>query len=196
MTNRDRLVLAAGRLFYRNGYAATSVEDILERTGVARSNFYYHFGGKLDLAREVLRRWVDQFEEGLDAAERNATSPAERLERIFRQVDPGDADAADADAIPCPLGPLALELAPHDDQVRSITAELLDALRSAFRDVIARGAETGAFGDDLDPDPAAGVAVATFQGALLMCYALGDAGPLRQAEAALLDLLSEDAGAL
>jgi len=168
MTNRDRLVLAAGELFHRRGYAATSVEDILEATGVARSNFYYHFEGKLDLARAVLRRWVEDFEAQLDDPVRDGASPSERLREIFRRVRPRGLDGGPHDGGPCPFGPLAFELAPHDEEVRAVTAEFLDALSEALREVIERGAASGEFAAGVEPEPAARVALAALQGALLM----------------------------
>lgn len=196
MTNRDRLVLAAGELFYRNGYAATSVEDILEKTGVARSNFYYHFDGKLDLAREVLRRWVEAFEEHLGALRADGHSPEERLREIFREVrtEGRGASRGMRERIPCPLGPLALELAPHDPEVRQVTSEFQETLRSALLEAIRGGARSGEFSSGLQPEPAARVALATLQGALFMCHARGGDGPLREAEAALLELLTGKRG--
>lgn len=191
MTNRDRLVLAAGELFYRHGYAATSVEDILEKTGVARSNFYYHFDGKLDLAREVLRRCVEGFEEHLAALRADGHTPEERLRGIFREVRiDGPGRTGGPRGAPCPLGPLALELAPHDPEVRRVTFDLQETLRSALLEAIESGARSGEFGSALEPEPAARVALATLQGALFMCHARGGDEPLREAEAALLDLLT------
>jgi TetR/AcrR family transcriptional repressor of nem operon len=193
MTNRDRLVLAAGDLFYRNGYAATSVEDILERTGVARSNFYYHFDGKLDLAREVLRRWVADFEAHLVTTTEDGAPAAARLRSIFREVRvaPWTQEAGSGShRLPCPMGPLALELAPHDVEVRSLAAEFLRTLRRSLRDVIAEGSSRGEFDRSLDPDAAAAVAVATLQGGLLLSHTNGVSQPLRRAESALLELLA------
>lgn len=191
MTNRDRLVLAAGELFYRNGYAATSVEDILDRTGVARSNFYYHFGGKMDLAREVLRRWARGFEDHLSGLGGDGSSHSERLRAIFLQVAPRSRDGVDGDGhIPCPLGPLAFELAPHDEEVREVTSEFLDTLEDALREVIEDGAADGEFDPAVEPGPASRVALAALQGALLMCHARGARDPLDDARDALLELLS------
>jgi TetR/AcrR family transcriptional repressor of nem operon len=194
MTNRDRLVLAAGDLFHRNGYAATSVEDILERTGVARSNFYYYFDGKLDLAREVFRRWVEDFEDHLHGAlsSDGDGDAAEGLHAIFSEVrvSPADERIEPLGRLACPMGPLVLELAPHDEEIRSVATEFLGSLGDALRETIADGARRGQFDGDIDPEAAAAVALATLQGALLLCHTHGRPEPLRKAEVALLELLS------
>jgi AcrR family transcriptional regulator len=43
---RQELITVARELFTERGYAGTSVEDIIERAGVARGALYHHFPGK------------------------------------------------------------------------------------------------------------------------------------------------------
>jgi AcrR family transcriptional regulator len=50
---RQLLVSVARELFTERGYAATSVEDIIQRAGVARGALYHHFSGKDSLFRAV-----------------------------------------------------------------------------------------------------------------------------------------------
>ena len=50
---RDLLVSVARELFTEQGYAGTSVEDIIQRAGVARGALYHHFNGKDTLFRAV-----------------------------------------------------------------------------------------------------------------------------------------------
>jgi len=50
---RQLLVSVARVLFTERGYAATSVEDIIQRAGVARGALYHHFAGKDALFRAV-----------------------------------------------------------------------------------------------------------------------------------------------
>ena len=50
---RQLLVSVARQLFAEQGYSATSVEDIIQRAGVARGALYHHFPGKDALFRAV-----------------------------------------------------------------------------------------------------------------------------------------------
>jgi AcrR family transcriptional regulator len=50
---RHLLVSVARELFTEHGYAATSIEDIIQRAGVARGALYHHFSGKDALFRAV-----------------------------------------------------------------------------------------------------------------------------------------------
>lgn len=53
---RERLLVAAERLFYEEGIRAVGVERILSESGVGRASFYRHFPSKDDLVVEVLHR--------------------------------------------------------------------------------------------------------------------------------------------
>ncbi len=60
---RAALVAAAWELFGRNGYATTTVETIIGKTGVSKGAFYHHFSSKediLDAVAEQMTRssWV------------------------------------------------------------------------------------------------------------------------------------------
>jgi AcrR family transcriptional regulator len=50
---RHLLISIARDLFTERGYAATSIEDIVQRAGVARGALYHHFSGKDALFRSV-----------------------------------------------------------------------------------------------------------------------------------------------
>lgn len=48
------------RLFWRQGTAATSIQDVADATGLNRSSLYATFGGKRRLYRTALRRYLDE----------------------------------------------------------------------------------------------------------------------------------------
>lgn len=50
---RELLVSIARERFAEQGYAATSIEDIVQRAGVAKGALYHHFSGKEALFRAV-----------------------------------------------------------------------------------------------------------------------------------------------
>ena len=125
MRNRERLLRAAVELFGEQGYADTSVEDLLQATGVARSNFYYHFDGREGLARELVSRWSEERAEALERAVGGAGgAPEERIRRVFEVARAGDGKGGGSGVV----ASVALQRAPHDDEVRS-------SLRSLKRDV-------------------------------------------------------------
>lgn len=49
LTARDKLLKAAGELFYNNGITATGVDAVITRAGVAKMSLYNNFKSKADL---------------------------------------------------------------------------------------------------------------------------------------------------
>ena len=52
--SKAKIVEAAGELFWKQGYAATGIRDILDATGLPKGSFYFYFKSKSDVAREVI----------------------------------------------------------------------------------------------------------------------------------------------
>jgi AcrR family transcriptional regulator len=62
---RERILLTAHDLFYRDGIRATGVDRLIAESGVAKLTFYRHFASKDDLIRAFLdhrhARWMAWF---------------------------------------------------------------------------------------------------------------------------------------
>ena len=71
---RSRILNAADRLFYSNGYESTGINRILQEAGAHKLSFYQYFPSKVDLALAYLRR------------QREAI--ASLLEVLFQKEDP------------------------------------------------------------------------------------------------------------
>lgn len=56
---RERILESTLDLVLRQGFAATTVDQILERTGLTKGAFFYHFKSKDELAPALMKRWVD-----------------------------------------------------------------------------------------------------------------------------------------
>lgn len=78
-TTRAQLVGAARDLFGRLGYEATSIEAILQASGVARGALYHHFPSKEALFDAVLDRVVADIAAEIAGAARTAADPVKAL---------------------------------------------------------------------------------------------------------------------
>lgn len=86
---REQIVEAAARLFMERGYGATSVRQISREAGVTEAALYYHFEGKRDLLREVVRTHLPDLESAL-AYCRGASTLGELAERLGRALGSPD----------------------------------------------------------------------------------------------------------
>jgi AcrR family transcriptional regulator len=84
---RERLLDAAEKLFAARGFRATSVRDITSAARCNLASVTYHFGGKLALYREVLRRRMRTLREQRIGGIRRALAeagPDANLEMLLR----------------------------------------------------------------------------------------------------------------
>lgn len=62
------LLDAAAALFVEKGVAATSIEDIAERAGVAKSTFYHYFHDRAAMLEALRKRYSQRYADLVDAA--------------------------------------------------------------------------------------------------------------------------------
>jgi TetR/AcrR family transcriptional regulator, transcriptional repressor for nem operon len=55
---RERILDLTYDAVIRKGFAATSIEELVEAAGITKSGFFYHFRDKSDLARQLIERYT------------------------------------------------------------------------------------------------------------------------------------------
>jgi len=60
---RERILDIAYESIVQKGFAATSIEELVEAAGITKSGFFYHFKDKNDLARQVFDRFLSEDEQ-------------------------------------------------------------------------------------------------------------------------------------
>lgn len=83
-SRRDELIDAAMRVFYRHGFHASSLDDVLQEGGISRMTLYNHFKSKDELILAAMRRRDEIFRNGLmKFVESKAKTPLERIAAVF-----------------------------------------------------------------------------------------------------------------
>jgi TetR/AcrR family transcriptional regulator, cholesterol catabolism regulator len=154
--SQQKIVAAAADLFARNGFGATSLDDIGEALGVTKGALYYHIKNKEEILKLIFMTVLTVSEEPLRQIVQAELPPTEKLRRaIFHHV------AVAADRSPAMLvfyredvhltGPFAREIAARKK-----------AYERLFEKIIEEGIALGQFRPEADPR------IATF-GILGMC---------------------------
>ena len=60
---KSRIVTAAWKLFYQQGYEDTTIEEIIEESGTSKGSFYHYFGGKDALLGSLAYMMDEKYEE-------------------------------------------------------------------------------------------------------------------------------------
>ncbi len=83
-SRRNELIDAAMRVFYKQGFRASSLDDVLKEGGVSRMTLYNHFKSKDELIVAAMRRRDEIFRNRLmKFVESNARSPRDRIAAVF-----------------------------------------------------------------------------------------------------------------
>jgi TetR/AcrR family transcriptional repressor of nem operon len=110
-TTRNRILAVAQELINTKGFGATSINDIVEATGIQKGGIYFHFDGKDSLALAVLEEAHSEFREFLTHALEGDT-PRARLENFLRSAL--DKHLATGFVGGCIFGNSALEMSDRD----------------------------------------------------------------------------------
>lgn len=138
--DEDAVLDAAIQCFWKRGYEATSVKDLIETTGITAASLYNAYGDKRALFRTALDRYVE-----LSIAarmQRCATlPPRQAIEAFFDEILRRSLN--DSDRKGCMLVNSALEVAPHDREFQKIIGGVLNRLETFFRECVEKGQAAG-----------------------------------------------------
>ncbi|TQV66287.1 TetR/AcrR family transcriptional regulator [Exilibacterium tricleocarpae] len=171
-------------LFWRKGYAATSLADLVAGLGINRFSIYNTFGDKRTLFQQALQRYRRQvFEasiEPLQAPARGLVCLRDYLDTLGeRLLTPGFGELG------CLLQNTALEGGAVDALARDYVRETLGQLQAGLAAVLAAARERGQLPADYDIDAGAAFLLAQVQGMVMARKVVG-AEAMQQARAFML----------
>ncbi len=130
---------AAGRLFARRGFSATSLDMIAAETGLNKAMVAYYFGSKTGLYQSVLDAGVSKLLERVDIDALEASPPARRLPAFARVLARG------FEAAPYLPGMLVQDYLSGTQQMRPEAAASLARNFEVTRAIVERGQMAGVF---------------------------------------------------
>lgn len=172
-------------LFWRKGYGATSMRDLLDGMGIGRGSFYDTFGDKHALFLAALDRfensrasWMDEALEG---------SGLDGIEEVFRRSVDGLVGFEPRRG--CLLANTAVELAPHDPEVAARISRYVQRTEEAFTGALVRAQGAGEIPADGDPKVYARFLVSNLHGLRVLARAGSDRRTLEDAARVALEAL-------
>jgi AcrR family transcriptional regulator len=175
---RQRILAAAGELFYRHGIRAVGVESIAEAAGTNKMTLYRHFDSKDELVAEYLRQQAAKADTFWSALE--AQHPGEPLAQVRAWLAAMAAHVVDCNARGCALANAAVELPEKDHPARVVIEETKRRQRDALTRLCDRAGLT-------EPDMLADEFLLLIEGARVTAQSMGadglDARLMRMSEA-------------
>jgi TetR/AcrR family transcriptional regulator, transcriptional repressor for nem operon len=88
---RERILAAAEPLVLRQGFAGTSLDDILKETKLTKGAFFHHFKDKADLAKALVERYAANdfalFDGFVAEAEKASDDPLEQVLHFLKTFE-------------------------------------------------------------------------------------------------------------
>jgi TetR/AcrR family transcriptional repressor of nem operon len=185
----EQALKRARDLFWSRGYAATSVQDLVDELGVQRGSLYAAFGDKHDLYLKAVALYARENREHLEAMLRDGpVLPALRRMLLDPAALTGAPDRPQGRR-GCMVGNTTAELVPGDEEARALAAAAYDGFVEVVSAALTRAQATGEVTASVSPETQARLLLLLFQGSALVSRAQPDRERLAASVDAALDAL-------
>ncbi len=131
LESREKLLPNAMMLFWKNGYHATSIDDLVKATSVARGGIYADFGGKGQMFQACLDLYRQEIAAPAIAILNSKHAGLDAIEGYFYHF----IDMHRRHGLPgpgCFIANSMTEIAPHEDAIRTAVNAHSKDLHAAF----------------------------------------------------------------
>jgi len=122
---------AAIECFWQNGYEATSVRDLADKMGLSAPSLYNAYGDKRALYERALEHYLDQSARARIKRLEESLPPKQAVRQFIEEIIRHSVN--DPERRGCFLINSALEVAPHDRELRVFVADRFAEIESFFR---------------------------------------------------------------
>lgn len=182
----DVLEKATG-VFWKKGYHAASMQDLVDAMGINRASLYGTFGDKHQLYIRCLQTYRDALHQTMTTLTARRRPARERLGTLFRHLV--SEAVHDADRKGCLLANAALERGAEDPDTLREVRLYLDFTESLFRTLLDEGQRSGEIATDRPATDLARYLTALLAGFRVVGKVVPDRAALESALAPALDAL-------
>ncbi|HEV2567341.1 TetR/AcrR family transcriptional regulator [Sphingomonas sp.] len=176
---RERILDVAQDAIIHKGFAATSIEELVEAAGITKSGFFYHFRDKNDLARQLFERFMDEDNAILDTLTTRARTlsedPLQSL-LIFLNLYAETMDEMPDLHPGCLVAAITYQEQMFDREVRQMNRESVLGLRARFREWLDEIGRKHPPKIATDLDALADQLTTVVEGSIILSRALADPG--------------------
>lgn len=145
--DEKRVIDDAMRVFWEQGYEATSIDALIDRTGLSRSSMYLAFGSKRGLFDSALERYLDLWIGSMLESLEVGRGGLDDVCAFFRGIEVALDAAADPE-LGCLMVNSIAELAWRDERMSEAGEGYRERLRKAFLRALRRAEHAGELSQD------------------------------------------------
>jgi TetR/AcrR family transcriptional repressor of nem operon len=152
----------AMRLFWREGYDAAPLPDLLREMDLSRSSFYNAFGQKRRVLAEAVRRYMEHGMDGVLLPLFDPEAGRAQIEETFRRMV--EHTAGDKGRFGCLVNNCMTEVAARDSEARKLLAAARAQVEDGFVRAVERGQAQGTIARNESPRSIGRFLLNTFSG--------------------------------
>ncbi len=139
--NEVQVLEKARDIFWKKGYNATSMKDLVDGLGISRSSMYETYGDKEALFYKALEAYkIDEADSMVEMLMKSKT-PLKEIQNVFSYTI--NSSIADKDKKGCFMVNTVVELSPTNKKVGGLTCANTKQLENAFAHLLEVGQEKG-----------------------------------------------------
>jgi len=176
---RERIMDMAYESIVQKGFAATSIEELVEAAGITKSGFFYHFKDKNDLARQLFDRFLSEDEQIIDTLESRARELSDdplQSFLIFLNLYAQMMDDMETLHPGCMVASVTYQDRMFDADVRQMNIDYLMRMRERFGRWLGEIAAVSPPRHEIEMTDLADALTGIVEGAIVLSKALGDEG--------------------
>jgi TetR/AcrR family transcriptional repressor of nem operon len=135
--NRDEVLNQATKVFHDKGFNATSMQDLVDATGLNRSSIYNSFNNKVNLFIECLRLYEDNFNRNTAERLLNSRNGLDAIRQIFKLSL--NEIVVNKDTKGCLIVNCKSEMANHEESITSFLNSNQKKTLSLLEDLVSQG---------------------------------------------------------
>ncbi len=160
---RQTILDESFKLFYENGFKATSVDTIMKATSLSKGAFYHHFKNKQEIGVSVISERLQQrVYQGMIAPLYASGNVIEILENTF--IKRLKSFSLYEKQHGCPVNNLINEVGDYEVAYQSALKRIIEEWKAAITQLIDRGKQEGTIQSSVSSKAVAVYLISTFEG--------------------------------
>lgn len=169
---------AAEELVLAQGFSGTSIDTLIERAGITKGTFFYHFASKAELAYSLVERYarldIGNLERNLARAEKLSRDPLQQV-LLFVGLFREEAETLAEPYPGCLFASYLNEAGLFDARTLTVISDTMRTWRERLGGKLREAAAAHPPRRDVDPDSLADMITVTFEGAFIVSKTMKEA---------------------
>jgi TetR/AcrR family transcriptional regulator, transcriptional repressor for nem operon len=170
-----RIIRAAADLFHKQGYRATSPDQIIKASATGKGQFYHYFKNKEGLVHEVLQNYLDAVKTGTGRLSYDIESWQDLEQWFHGQIE---LQKGFRMARGCPFGTIGNEVTANDELIRQDLSLIFEVIKGKLAAFFIKEKANRRLSAEANEGQMADFCIAAIQGAMFLGKIQRDSRPV------------------